>query len=233
MHKKVCICVWEADIKTHWGRERPVLSLSVHANEKAVPWEWKALKTADLLKQKKAQRHNREGNTLYIDVFFKNLSLIINTCTFPLLSPHQFEVWILLPGVSEEREVAHNWRKMFTSAHRGTYMVVNQEKWTRDGDMGRKTNGVVHRWRSKEEKNKPFVILNAAEQFHLPCGLQSIILSPAQMNTQSIFSISIFRVFKVTPASIFKVLLEISICFVQDELSVLLKYNLAWLRYSR
>lgn len=48
-----------------------------------------------------------------------------------------------------------------------------------------------------KEKNKPFVILNSntAEQFHLRSCLQSII-SPTQMNMQSIFSISTFRVFQ-------------------------------------
>lgn len=49
-----------------------------------------------------------------------------------------------------------------------------------------------------KEKNKPSVILNSntAEQFHLPGCLQSIIFPPTPMNTQSIFSISTFRVFQ-------------------------------------
>ena len=70
----------------------------------ASQWERKALKTADLLKQKTGQRHNREANILYIDVFLKNLSVVINTRTSPLVGPHQFEVWILPAGVYEEKK---------------------------------------------------------------------------------------------------------------------------------
>lgn len=192
--KKVCICVWEADIKTHWGRERPVLSLSVHANEKAVLWEWKVPKTADLLKQ----------YTLYWCILQEPVYCHKHVY---FRTAHSSSVWSMdcIAGCFWGEKMVHNCRKLFTSARRETYIVVNQDKWTRDGDIERKTNGVVHRWKSKGEKNTPFVILNAAEQFHLPSCLQSIILSPARMNTQSIFFISIFRVFKVIPASIFKV----------------------------
>lgn len=135
-----------------------------------------------------------EGNTLYIHFILRYFS---RTCPLTLITLNR--------GAPHPRKVFHGCRKLCRSAHRGTYVALNQEKGEGDRGMERKTNGVVHRWRSKGGENKPSVILNAAEQFHLPHCLQSIILSPAQMNTQSIFSISIFRVFKVTSASIFKV----------------------------
>lgn len=99
------------------------------------------------------------------------------------------------------KKVTCKCKKLFTAAHRETYCSEPEEM---EIQRGRQMELYTDEG-AKREQNKPSVSLGAAEHFHLPCSLQSTILSPAQMNTYPIFSISIFRLFKVTSASIFKV----------------------------
>lgn len=105
-----------------------------------------------------------------------------STHTFPQLSPNQDEKWISLSGICKEREKCH-----ISSRKR------NQGKWTSNGDEEGKTNEGDNRGEGGGCV-KPFVILNssnAAEQFHLPSCLQSIISSAAQVNQPSVSSIRI------------------------------------------
>lgn len=154
MYKKgVYLCVRDRykDALRQSEREHPVLLLSVHANEKAVLREWKALRTADLLKQKGAVTQQRVQYILYRCIPLEPVrrpKCMLSHCSLLIRLKYGSRCQMFL----KRKKVALCCKKVFTSAHTETYIVVNQEKWTRDGDLEGKTNGAVHRWESKGKK---------------------------------------------------------------------------------
>lgn len=70
----------------------------------AVLWEWKALKTADVLKQKKGRCTQQSGRCALYWCFLQEAVHCHKRVLFPRLTPHHFEVLISPPGICKRKK---------------------------------------------------------------------------------------------------------------------------------
>ena len=141
----MCICVWETDIK----RE---CALCFHCTCK---WEGRAVRVENTqdcwpFQTKKGAVTQNEWPYIIYGCVFEKLSFVIHTCTFLLFTPHQFEVWISLPGCYRRQE--------------GSQDVTEKLrlKWTRRNEQRYRERDKCTPMKEQMENNKPFVMLNAA-----------------------------------------------------------------------